>query len=64
MSNEKGLSFHTLTEEELIHHSTGKISRKRVRKREGNVCDCQYCKSLTKDFFSKALAIRNFDEHM
>ena len=40
-----------------------KHERKRVWKREGNGCDCQYRKSLAKDFFRKALAIRNFDEH-
>ena len=30
--------------------------------REGNGCNCEYCKSPSEDYFRKALAIGNFQE--
>ena len=63
MSNGKRLSFHTLTRR-IDPPVQKEHVTERVRKRKGNGCNCQYCKSSNQEHFRKAAPMPNIHEHL
>ena len=52
------------SQEESFYQNREEHVTERVRKRKGNGCNCQYCKSSTQEHFRKAVAMRNIHEHL